>query len=143
MDNKVMVGLFVMLALIIGAIVIVRRNPNLLERLRINRETKEEEQVATEGATPAVNNTIEEAIEQGELTLTACSADIPTECSGVSYAPVCGYDRPTSGDKGATPRKLTYNNSCYYCQLYGQDGKLPMGDAAYEALGYTEGACSQ
>lgn len=71
-----------------------------------------------------------------------CTPELTTpSCQGASSTPVCGYQRTVKADGSAVEAKLTYNNACYFCSLFGQNGVLNMGDSKVYSLGYQNGAC--
>lgn len=135
--NKAILGFLVVLIMVIGAVMIARRNPNFLARLRRTPPT------------PTSQQTVPTQMEQGVQTtqtplppsaIKACSDQLIASCSD-TQTPVCGSERVVSSDGTELRRSLTYRNACAYCKLYGQSKVLDLGDAKYYPEGYTEGMC--
>jgi hypothetical protein len=134
--NKAILGFFVVLIAIVLTIILVRRNPNFIARLRGTSNTPTTEGTPTR--TPsATGEVVGQPATEGR---TACTTELKAACSSTG-SPVCGYEKVVTADDEST-RTLTYKSACSYCSLYGTDDVLDLGEEKYYPLGYTPGACS-
>lgn len=139
-SNKAILGFFVVLLLIVGAIVVVRRNPNLLTRFRTTTNQTSGRNVSPTPTKAQVAGTTTTTGGNQPAGLTACIPELKSQCSN-GEAPVCGWERVITGG-AETTRSLTFKSACNYCKLYGADDVLDLGDEKYYPLGYSVGACT-
>ena len=134
-NNRAILGFFVILLLIIGAVLFFRRNPNLFSRVRNTTNQVGTTATPTSAAgTPATTSPVTGS--------NSCSADVLNQtCSDQPENIVCGVERIVAENGTETTRSLQYRNACSYCKLYGQASVLDLGDTKYYPLGFTPGAC--
>lgn len=102
----------------------------------------------TESKKEEIMEKVDEANKMLEKTvpdnLTQCTAEDLKNAGNCTVLPekkVCGYDHTIyKGGKEAN-HGITYNNACFYCQLFGDDGVMELGTTTVTGLGYTEGEC--
>lgn len=63
------------------------------------------------------------------------------KCDTLPQDKVCGYDHTVYEEGKEADHGLTYNNACFYCQLFGDDGEMNLGTTKVTALGYIAGEC--
>jgi len=161
-SNKALLGLFVVLFILVLTAYFFRDRLNtyLVNSFNIISPITTEQE-ATPSGTVAGSNDGEispeatssvmlgtSAAEQpqmgGSQTHMTCTAEIlAQDCSAVEQVPVCGYERIEAGKGISSTRSMTFPSACHYCQLYGEDSELSLGDESYSALGYESGACTQ
>lgn len=172
MNNKALLGLFVVLIAIFAFLYFMRTRVDLLGfgNFSFVKSFQSQEKVATDSGSlkPAndaeattsadgeVAGTSEEYRELPEQTpetgTTSEQTDEVFNCSLEMYAkncaehqhvPVCGHERVVTANGDSSTRALTYISACHYCRLFSPDGHLVMGDRTVHAAGYEAGACAQ
>ncbi len=111
--------------------------------------------ITRKSSAPSVNKEAEKITEKVEEAnkslekkvpdnLKSCTPEILAnagDCVNLPKEDVCGYDHTVYGDGKEKDHGIPYNGACYYCQLFGEDGVMELGETKVTALGYEAGDC--
>ena len=149
MNNKALLGFFVVLFLILTGLYIFRDRMTFgpfRALTNISGNVTATPSASIDGTVSGENPVVGEqpATGVGGDIRVACRPEMFTQdCSQATQAPVCGYERIVSQDGTAIIRSMDYISACHYCKLYAPGNKLEMGDETVYPLGYEQGACTQ